>query len=713
MNSGKMLGALPDPDIAWDFMRYGFVKRCFTLLAFGVALCLLTNLGYELRDESESLSLIWPMSGLLFMVLWLSPGRNWGWLIGTQLIVQVGMYYLNAERVNWTWGPLFALGNSVDGVVAAMLARRFITAPTTISISQLLRFFASVALGGAVGALVGGYASIHTSTVPDFIRQWQLWWAGTWLGSLFLAPVIICWAVRWLAPQKTSPAPAPLDLILTGSALLLASYWTFSAPPGGVFSIFQSPVTVMALVILVAFRMPPRWAATLTALCVLMVAYFTSRHLGPFSIDPNSFTRVGSVQLYMAALIVIDSMLVTVLVQIRTTLGLLRQSEERYRYFVEKSFEAVWQVELASPMALTLEPAAQLDWFRQHAGVAECNNAYLRLNRLHGLPQAGARIWSADSPWSKVYFDNVARAASSGYSIDGLQFTIGEGYTLKTYLTEFTGVIVDNHLVRVWGVARDISVLVELNKRLQQKQERVQMYARQLAGAEERARRATAVDLHDGIGQQLVGLAMSLDAAATRSLPEVRLLLGEATQTLRDIHSVTQRVIADLSPPGLYELGLGPALQWLSVYQRGHDNLTVDLQIQVDEADIDLELRILAFKLIRELLRNVIKHSGQKSARVVVGMAAEELHIDVVDQGVGFEWQLSLFETRDEGFGLWSIAERVREAGGTLNVETAPGRGCKVSLSLPLDRRSRRDGPIAALDLRNGGHAERDSAANI
>lgn len=713
MNSGKMLGALPDPDIAWDFMRYGFVKRCFTLLAFGAALCLVIDLGYGLRDQSESLSLIWPASGLIFMALWVSPGRNWIWLIGVQLLVQMGMYYWVAERVNWTWGPFFALANTVDGVASAMLAKRLITAPTTISISQVLRFFASVALGGAVGALVGAYASIHTSAVPDFIRQWQLWWAGTWLGSLFLAPVIICWAVRWRAPQKTSPAPAPLDLILTGSALLLVSYWTFAAPPGSVMWIFQSPTTVLALVILVAFRMPPRWAATLTALSVLMVAYFTSRHLGPFSIDPNSFARIGSVALYMAALIVIDSMLVTALVQIRTTVGQLRQSEERYRYFVEKSFEAVWQVELAVPMALALEPAARLDWFRQHAGVAECNSAYLQLNRQHGLSNADARKWSAETPWSKIYFDTMASAAASAYSFDGLQFTLGEGHGRKTYLTEFTGVIVDDHLVRVWGVARDISVLVELNKRLQLKQERVQMYARQLAGAEERARRATAVDLHDGIGQQLVGLAMTLDAAATRSLPEVRLLLGEATQTLRDIHSVTQRVIADLSPPGLYELGLGPALQWLSVYQRGHDNLTVDLKMQVDEAGIDLELRILAFKLIRELLRNVIKHSGQKSAHVAVNMTREVLLVEVLDHGVGFEWQLSLFETRAEGFGLWSIAERVREAGGTLNVDTAPGRGCRVSLSFPLDRRDRHDGPIAALSAPNGAHEERGSAANF
>jgi signal transduction histidine kinase len=276
-------------------------------------------------------------------------------------------------------------------------------------------------------------------------------------------------------------------------------------------------------------------------------------------------------------------------------------------------------------------------------------------------------------------------------------------------LTEFTGVIVDNRLARVWGVARDISMLVELNQRLKQKQERVQMYARQLAGAEERARRATAVDLHDGIGQQLVGLAMTLDAAATRSLPEVRLLLGEATQTLREIHGVTQRVIADLSPPGLYELGLAPALQWLSVYQRGRDNLAVDLQVQVDERSIDLELRILAFKLIRELLRNVLKHSGQKTANVAVRMAAQDLLIDVGDPGVGFEWQLSLFETRAEGFGLWSIAERVREAGGTLTVDTAPGRGCKVSLTLPLERSRRHE----SATLNGKDEIERDSAANF
>ena len=80
----------------------------------------------------------------------------------------------------------------------------------------------------------------------------------------------------------------------------------------------------------------------------------------------------------------------------------------------------------------------------------------------------------------------------------------------RNYITGFRGVIEQGYLVRVWGVARDVTELVDLNERLRQNQDRLKLYARELVGAEERARRATAVDLHDGIGQQLVGLSMTL-----------------------------------------------------------------------------------------------------------------------------------------------------------------------------------------------------------
>src|SRR5208282_4234847 len=132
-----MLGEMTAPELAWDFMRYGLLGRCLALAGFGVVLGLLVILGYGLRDKSEMLTTIWPAAGLLFMALWTSPGRNWIWIIVVQLIVQIGIYVVYADRVNWQWGPLFAVANSFDGVVGAIVARRLIKTPATPEIRQV------------------------------------------------------------------------------------------------------------------------------------------------------------------------------------------------------------------------------------------------------------------------------------------------------------------------------------------------------------------------------------------------------------------------------------------------------------------------------------------------------------------------------------------------------------------------------------------------
>jgi signal transduction histidine kinase len=679
-----MPSGVQSPDFPWDFMRRGILGRSTLLLIFGALLGLLIVLGYDLRDDSELLTIMWPASGLLLVALWSSPTSSWIWVLMTQLIVQMAIYFAYAGRINWQWGALFAVANSVDAIVGAVVARRLIAAPSMRQIRQVLQLIAAIALGAAVSAILGAYASIHTSVGTHFFRQWQLWWANSWLGSLFLAPVLLTWALQRPVPGDSSPPTATRELVLIGCALLGFTCWLFASPPAALSPILHPPVLLLALVIVAAFRLPPRWATLFTALCVLIGTYFAGRLLGPFSGEPNPFARIGALQLYLSTLIVIDFMLTVGLVEIRDTVALLRRSEERYRNFVEKSSEAVWQIELDVPMPIELPLDVQIRWLHDHAYVAECNQTYRRLNHQAGIADADIRAWRADVPWSAVYIDHFEQAAHQAYSIDGLKFKASNGTTDSTYLTAFSGVILEGTLVRLWGVARDITELVELNNRLRIKQDRVQMYARQLAGAEERARRSTAVDLHDGIGQQLVGLALTLDGAAARAPPETRLLLGEASHTLRQVHASTQQVIADLSPPGLYELGLEPALQWLAVYMRGRDNLQVILHVDVDDRGFDLEMRILIFKLIRELLRNVVKHSRVNTATVNVSMTPRHLRLEVIDEGVGFEWQLSLFETPREGFGLWSVAERIREADGEMSVDTAPGHGCKVSVVFPL-----------------------------
>jgi signal transduction histidine kinase len=104
----------------------------------------------------------------------------------------------------------------------------------------------------------------------------------------------------------------------------------------------------------------------------------------------------------------------------------------------------------------------------------------------------------------------------------------------------------------------------------------------------------------------------------------------------------------------------------------------------VREDAIRVDIRVLVFKLVRELLRNVVKHAGVQAARVVVNGDAERLHVEVSDQGRGFEWQMDMFGATSGGFGLWSIADRVHDAGGSFRVNTSPGRGSRFEMEFPL-----------------------------
>ena len=689
--------------LEWDFTRDGIAKGARSLAVFAALYLLLVALGLKLHENTEALTIIWPAAGQLFMALWLSPRRNWIWILGIQLTIELSAGAIQSDHFHLATYVPYAAANSIDGMVGAFVASRLIDTPRVPRMRNVLLFIASVAVGAAASALVGAYGTTQTFGGADYVRECQIWWAGNWLGSLCIAPIVMGWAVRLHARQHSAPAGPAVEMMLIGFAMLAMTSWVFSAPPGGVTTILDMPFVLLAFVVVAAFRMPPRWSTVLAAATALLVSYFASRGLGPFAGDPNPFVRVGAVQLYLATLVVINFLLTVVLLEKRSAYQQMRASEERYRNFIEHSSEAVWRVELGAPLDPHLPVGDQIAWLQTHAFVAKSNLTYLRMNRDMGLSEAEARQWRADMPWFAMFIQHLGAASHQGYSMDGLQFSVSVNSRPRTYITAFRGVIEQGYLVRVWGVAQDVTELIDLNERLRQNQDRLKLYARELVGAEERARRATAVDLHDGIGQQLIGLSMTLDALVARSPPEIRLLLSEATNTVREVQAIAQRVIADLSPPGLYELGLEPALKWLSVYMRSKDNLQVDLKVAAEDAAIGIDLRVLVFKVIRELLRNVVKHSGVQFASVSVTRSPDELRVVVEDRGSGFEWQLSLFEPRAHGFGLWSVADRVRDAAGEMTVDTGPGRGCRVTVVFPLRPAKRATRPADPdSDLKDG-----------
>jgi signal transduction histidine kinase len=662
-----------------------FGGRIGLVAVFAVAHLLLVILSYSLKESLNAPAVMWPAVGLLFAVLWLTPRSLWPFILVTQFLIEALVAALPPEPFDPSTDLLYPLANGLDAMVGAIVVRRLIPDLSQMRTFQVLRFAGATAVGATAGAVIGAWVILKDSaaglTWLEYLHQGQTWWAGNWLGHLTVAPVIFCWLspMRRHFPElelKSRAELAALAVLLVGF-----SVYIFGNPGRGVASLLQMPMVILGLLIYGALRMPPRWMATLFAMTALICTWFASRGFGPFD-HPDVLVRTGGVQTFLAALGVISFALSTSTAEKNIVMARLGDAEYRYRSLVRLSTEAIWRIEIAPGMPVTLSREQQVEWLRMHASVVEVNRVYEQLDP--SATSETALRWKPELPWSAAFEASLPASAGHDHSIDGLQFSVEMQGRRHDFVTSFYSVVEDGRMLRVWGVARDVTELTELNERLRREQERLKTYARQLVTTEEKARRTTAVDLHDGIGQTLAGMAMTLDVARQHAPSDVVLLIDEVRARLRHVQDRTRQMITDLSPPGLYDLGLMPALQWLTVYMRGHDGLTVELDAVVREECIKLDIRILAFKLVRELLRNVVKHAGVSRASVQVRGNGEELQVVVSDHGRGFDSQMDLFGVRAGGFGLWSVADRAQEVGGRFSVDTTLGRGSRFELVLPL-----------------------------
>ncbi len=213
----------------------------------------------------------------------------------------------------------------------------------------------------------------------------------------------------------------------------------------------------------------------------------------------------------------------------------------------------------------------------------------------------------------------------------------------------------------------------------------LQCLASELTRTEHRERRRLAQILHDHLQQLLYAARLHLDTLRRRNpadppLPEtidrIDALLGECIAESRSL-------TVQLCPPVLYEAGLAAALEWLGRHMDQTCGLTVEVEVDPRAEPESEELRILLFEAARELLFNVVKHAHTHSAQVkMTATDSGEVRLAISDEGVGFTPADQKPEkTTAVGFGLFSIRERLELLGGRLEVDTAPGRGTRVTIS--------------------------------
>jgi signal transduction histidine kinase len=225
-------------------------------------------------------------------------------------------------------------------------------------------------------------------------------------------------------------------------------------------------------------------------------------------------------------------------------------------------------------------------------------------------------------------------------------------------------------LARQAGVA--VST-VRLTADLQRSRER-------LVTAREEERRRLRRDLHDGLGAQLAGLTVQAGvlrsliardpAAADELAAELR---GELRTAIADI----RRLVHDLRPPALDELGLAGALQRLGE-RIGADGTALRVEVRAtDLPRLPAAVEVAAYRIVQEALTNVVRHAAARSCCVEVVADGPELTVTITDDGTG------LRDDRVAGVGLASMRERAEETGGSLAIGAGPDSGTRVAARLP------------------------------
>jgi two-component system NarL family sensor kinase len=216
---------------------------------------------------------------------------------------------------------------------------------------------------------------------------------------------------------------------------------------------------------------------------------------------------------------------------------------------------------------------------------------------------------------------------------------------------------------------------VRLNADLQLSRER-------LVAAREEERRRLRRDLHDGLGPTLAGMALKLDAARNRAGdPDVDEILGELRSETQDAISDVRRVVYELRPPALDELGLVGALREQAARLSGgaHDShrLTVTVEAPDTMPPLPAAVEVATYRIATEALTNVVRHAA--AHRCVVRLSVNgALSVEVADDGRGLGRSMA-------GVGLTSMRERAGELGGTCSVEARAGGGTLVRAQLPLE----------------------------
>ncbi|NRQ39991.1 sensor histidine kinase [Nonomuraea sp. NN258] len=201
-------------------------------------------------------------------------------------------------------------------------------------------------------------------------------------------------------------------------------------------------------------------------------------------------------------------------------------------------------------------------------------------------------------------------------------------------------------------------------------------HARHAGVLDERHRMAG--EIHDTIAQDLVAMIGQLEALPEPAEPDARRRRAQALRLARQCLAEARRSVRALRPEPLEDSGLPEAIGRMARAWAGTAGVDLALEVTGTPVPLAADVESTLFRVAQEALANVAKHAGATRTGLTLSYTGELVLLDIRDDGAGFAPQAA-----NGGFGLDNMRQRVRAAGGTLEIESGPGQGTAVAVSVP------------------------------
>jgi len=628
--------------------------------------------------RSSNLGPVWPAYGVALAAVLLYGYRLWVGIAAAALLVA----FLSPVSQVAAVGQ--ATGATLAALIGAFLLCRI--AEFRPSVSRLRDALALIVLGAFGSALVSASIGVsvlyatHVQAYSGLGSAWLIYWLGDSTGVLLVTPLVLTFPnlLRIRSRVRVSELAALL-LLLTVACLIV--FGDLSLIP---VKLHVLAFAVLPFVIWASIRFGVSGATLATLIVATIATVETAFGSGPFA-QNTPLTNAVLLDVFFAVLSVSGMTLAAVIAEreqterereqlVRMQAAMetrlhaeeaLRESEDKLRLLLDSTAEAIYGIDLehrctfcnaALMRTLGYQHVDELLGKNMHNLIhhTRADGAVLPVEecRVHRVTRTGGGVHAED----EVFW----RANGTSFPVEYWSYPQRRGNEVVGAVVAFIDI-----------TERKLGEVALAN------------VSRKLIEAQEQERTRIGRELHDDIGQRLALLAVQLQQLNENSLilPEVRSSMGELQKQASEIAADLQSLSHELHSAKLQYLGIAGAMRGFCKEFGEQQKVEIDFQTHDLPSPLAPDISLCFFRVLQEALHNAAKHSRVRHIEVRLWGASDEIHLTVVDSGVGFDREAA---KESRGLGLISMEERVKLVTGTLTIESQPQRGTMIHARVPL-----------------------------